>query len=399
MSGDKENGFNVARAELFEAMGHPNRIRIIKALEENPLGFSELKRAVGIESSGLLVFHLDKLTHLVATDSSGNYALTDEGREALKIIQTTTDESIHGNGKRGPRRIERRNVVLAAVVIAILVLASFAIYQQSELSGLSRTNSSQSSELVSPAMDVVLSNFTVTMVNSTAAPVLFLYLQNVGQAPASSASILASVSGQSTFQSCFTGNANNFFPVYSHDTAIVSSRLSCGQLGNGVTLTAQVNFLTSQGNVTKTFSAQTTIVQSQFKISTVMVGELGIRTFVTTLVAQNQTVGLWYFTLTNVSPTPIISVRATLGTPNNPVGTLSGCVLLGAIPGNDRPVSSNTPMTQFKSCSNDGNVPAGASLISVGESYAVTVYVTYSNGTAATTQTTAMMNPAYVLFQ
>ena len=84
MSRENDDSFNVARAELFDAMGHPKRIRIIKALAEKPLGFSELKRAVGIESSGLLAFHLDKLTHLVGTDQAGMYALIEEGREALR---------------------------------------------------------------------------------------------------------------------------------------------------------------------------------------------------------------------------------------------------------------------------------------------------------------------------
>ncbi len=398
MSRENDDAFNVARAELFDAMGHPNRIRIIKALAEKPLGFSELKRAVGIESSGLLAFHLDKLTHLVGTDQAGMYALTEEGREALQIIRSTADESNRGNGSRGSTGpIDRRNVILAAVVIGILVLASVAVYQQSELSALQRTNSSQSSELASPTMDVVLSNFTVTKANATAEPVMLLFLSNDGQAPVSSGSFLVGVYEQgNTFQSCYNNSAN-FFPVYPNDSTVVFSPLSCGNLGDKVVLTAQINFLTSNANMTKVFNAQTTIIQPQFKVSTVAVDQLGIHTFVTPWAMQNQTYYIWYFTLTNESPTPIVSVHATLGSANNPVSEISGCV---GIAGNTIfPVSRNTPLTQSKSCNEENSMPVGTVSFSVGQSLDVVVSVTYSNGTASSASTTAVVVPPYVLFQ
>jgi DNA-binding transcriptional ArsR family regulator len=37
-SGSDEPEFNAGRAELFEALGHPIRIRILQALEERPMG-------------------------------------------------------------------------------------------------------------------------------------------------------------------------------------------------------------------------------------------------------------------------------------------------------------------------------------------------------------------------
>ncbi|MDA4124434.1 MAG: winged helix-turn-helix domain-containing protein [Thaumarchaeota archaeon] len=69
--GDGRGGFDSARAELFEALGHPNRIRILQAMREGPLGFAELKRQVGIESSGHLTFHLGKLGGLVSWGQMG----------------------------------------------------------------------------------------------------------------------------------------------------------------------------------------------------------------------------------------------------------------------------------------------------------------------------------------
>jgi DNA-binding transcriptional ArsR family regulator len=91
MSSDSSgNGFSVDRAEIFEALGHPTRIKILELLSSSSQGFSELKKALGIESSGLLQFHLSKLQGLVKAGSDGNYALTDEGKEALRISATRT---------------------------------------------------------------------------------------------------------------------------------------------------------------------------------------------------------------------------------------------------------------------------------------------------------------------
>jgi hypothetical protein len=49
------------QAEVFDALGHPTRIVILKALNEGPSGFAELKKKTGIESSGHLLHHLNKL--------------------------------------------------------------------------------------------------------------------------------------------------------------------------------------------------------------------------------------------------------------------------------------------------------------------------------------------------
>ena len=58
---DEGDQFDSSRAELFEALGHPSRVKILKVLERNQLGFADLKREVGIGSSGHLQFHLNKL--------------------------------------------------------------------------------------------------------------------------------------------------------------------------------------------------------------------------------------------------------------------------------------------------------------------------------------------------
>jgi len=71
------------RAEFYDALGHPMRLAILKALSEAPMGFAELKRRLTIDSSGHLKHHLNKLNSLIKTDEYGKYCLSDNGKDAL----------------------------------------------------------------------------------------------------------------------------------------------------------------------------------------------------------------------------------------------------------------------------------------------------------------------------
>src|SRR5271157_2462602 len=83
MEDNQDDSFNASKAEVFDALCHPTRIRLLECLSEKPLPFSELRSAAGLEGNGLLSFHLGKLGGLVRLNPEGAYALTDEGREAL----------------------------------------------------------------------------------------------------------------------------------------------------------------------------------------------------------------------------------------------------------------------------------------------------------------------------
>lgn len=107
-------------AELYETLGHPTRILILRALSEKPASFSELKRATGIDSSGNLTFHLNKLGSLIRTTPDGNYALTDEGRDAIRVVTAT--EQVISHNKEMPRAREKISWSRAAVSIAIMLL-------------------------------------------------------------------------------------------------------------------------------------------------------------------------------------------------------------------------------------------------------------------------------------
>ncbi len=136
MADNQDDSFNSSKAEVFEALGHPTRIRLLQTLSEKPLPFSELKRAAGLESNGLLAFHLGRMRDLVRLGADGNYALTDEGREALRVVEASRKQSEGNLGRRSALGLPHQKAILAGLLIALIVVGSVAVYQEEQISGL-----------------------------------------------------------------------------------------------------------------------------------------------------------------------------------------------------------------------------------------------------------------------
>jgi len=140
MTENNDDSFNSSKAEVFEALGHPTRIRILRELAVKPLTYSELKRAAGMESNGLLTFHLGKMRDLVRLNPEGSYALTDEGREALQIVEASRNQSEGSSFQRPSTRIPHLNAILAGLVVVLIVLAAASALEYNQIQGLdSRT--------------------------------------------------------------------------------------------------------------------------------------------------------------------------------------------------------------------------------------------------------------------
>ncbi len=109
-------------SEVFEAISHPVRIKILKILEKQPSSFASLKRQLNIDSSGNLDHHLKKLGPLITTNGNGLYALSDAGKEALVSIGAI--EAWKDNERRKNRafiRVPKMVFVLASLEILIAV--------------------------------------------------------------------------------------------------------------------------------------------------------------------------------------------------------------------------------------------------------------------------------------
>ena len=110
------------RAEIFDAMGHPTRITILKLLSREAVSFADLKRKMGIDSSGHLQHHLTKLDGLIKTDEHGNYRLSDTGNDALFAMQTV--ETTSEKRRRRPSSYDRKTRMLLSIFIVALAVCS-----------------------------------------------------------------------------------------------------------------------------------------------------------------------------------------------------------------------------------------------------------------------------------
>ncbi len=134
------------RAEVFDALGHPTRIAILKALNEGAAGFADLKKKVSIESSGHLQHHLNKLDGLIKTDEYGKYCLSDQGKDALITVQTVENASSNREASEKNRRSTRFKGKIGLKPVAILLMALFiastaiAVYEYNQIIILNQAN-------------------------------------------------------------------------------------------------------------------------------------------------------------------------------------------------------------------------------------------------------------------
>jgi len=115
--------------ELFEALSHPLRIRIIAILQQNELTFGELKRVLDITSSGHLTFHLTKLEGLVNRNTQGRYMITEDGQEAVRLMHVMNDvDKTQSMNREYQSSVNKRlQVIIVSLAIVILLLVPFAI--------------------------------------------------------------------------------------------------------------------------------------------------------------------------------------------------------------------------------------------------------------------------------
>jgi DNA-binding HxlR family transcriptional regulator len=137
MEEGKENESDRQRAEVFDALGHPTRIVILKALQGDALGFAELKKKTGIDSSGHLQHHLNKLDGLIKTDDYGKYCLSDQGKDALLTVQTVENTQVKPNPEKAHKN-KRLTLKSVAVLLAVLLISSSAValYEYSQTTAL-----------------------------------------------------------------------------------------------------------------------------------------------------------------------------------------------------------------------------------------------------------------------
>ncbi len=116
-------------AELFDAIAHPMRIKILKILEKEPATFASLKRQLNLDSSGNLDHHLKKLGPLI-TVQNGMYTLTEAGKQALASVSAV--ESWKESERLRLRAFAEKPLevnILIVLTLAAAIIASLIVAQ------------------------------------------------------------------------------------------------------------------------------------------------------------------------------------------------------------------------------------------------------------------------------
>jgi len=165
------------RAEVFDALGHPTRILILKVLSEGSLGFADLKKKTAIDSSGHLQHHLTKLNGLIKTDEYGKYCLSDEGKDALLTVQTVENASPKKEIKEKAQR--RLKVGLKPVVFLLLALliasSAIAAYEYNQATILQKEETNFNGNYAALAYYNEFGVMPLTNVNSSFTPPVSMY--------------------------------------------------------------------------------------------------------------------------------------------------------------------------------------------------------------------------------
>ena len=120
---------------MFKSLKHPVRRKILRILSDKPMGFSEMLDGLGVSSSHL-TYHLESLGELVTKVDGGNYKLSTFGEAAVNTMRIVEDAPVVPSKQRWMMSWRWKSI-LAALVIGIILLASFSALQFNSMNQLS----------------------------------------------------------------------------------------------------------------------------------------------------------------------------------------------------------------------------------------------------------------------
>ena len=154
---------------MFTSLKHPVRRKILRMLGNKPMTFMEMVEELGVSSPNL-TYHLESLGELISKMDNDQYKLSTFGVatvDAMKGIEEVKTEPKRRSGA------STWQVFSAALIVTVLLLASFAVLQYNSIIELNSTQQSLSSQIqrlqtYGAGSDKVLSFFkNVTKLDTT----------------------------------------------------------------------------------------------------------------------------------------------------------------------------------------------------------------------------------------
>ena len=113
---------------IFSALKHPIRRKILKMLEMAPATYTEMMNALGIET-GLLNYHLENLSALLAKNDEGRYHLSDFGEAALSLTRRVEEPA---SGRGAPGASAGRRMTLGLITGLLIVCVAITSYSMAD---------------------------------------------------------------------------------------------------------------------------------------------------------------------------------------------------------------------------------------------------------------------------
>lgn len=141
MSGNEEEIYSI----MFRSLKHPARRKILRMLNDKPLSFMELAQLIGVSSSHL-TYHLESLGELIAKMDDGQYRLSSFGKATVSAMKGV-EEAPELETRRRPKKLALKwKAAFAVLMVTVLLLSGFGIYQYTVLNQLAADQSSLSAE-------------------------------------------------------------------------------------------------------------------------------------------------------------------------------------------------------------------------------------------------------------
>jgi len=145
---------------IFRSLKHPIRRKILRILVDKELSFSQILDILSIDS-GHLSYHIENLGDLVRHSSDGKYELSSIGAAAVNLMSGVEDvpKLLAPTGKLRWNKI--RSVLMGAVLVILIISATFNIYYFNSSQASLKENRGASSSL---AKDLHISVFRATTI-------------------------------------------------------------------------------------------------------------------------------------------------------------------------------------------------------------------------------------------
>lgn len=128
---------------MFSSLKHPVRRKILRMLGSKPMTFMEMVDELGV-SSPHLTYHLESLGDLVFKMENGKYKLSTFGLASVSAMKGVED--VHEAEPKRRLATSKTTILLGAMLIAIIVLASFSFMQYNSVNALAASQKELAAE-------------------------------------------------------------------------------------------------------------------------------------------------------------------------------------------------------------------------------------------------------------